>query len=75
MGHCCKTFELTQLSPTIFKEVNMTDKCGSCDQIKKENNLLRKSIMETNKNYVEVVNENLELRRELEALRGGVKNG
>lgn len=51
------------------------DKCNSCDQMKKENSLLRKSIMDTNKNYVEVVNENLELRRQLEALQGGVKYG
>lgn len=34
-------------------------------QMKKENNQLRKSLIETNKNYVEVCNENLELRREL----------
>lgn len=34
-------------------------------QMKRENNLLRKSITEVNRNYVEVVNENLALRREL----------
>lgn len=34
-------------------------------QLKKENNVLRKSISETNKHYVEVCNENLALKREL----------
>lgn len=34
-------------------------------QMKRENNLLRKSIAETEKNYVEVVNENLALRAKL----------
>ena len=40
-------------------------------QIKRENNLLRKSIAETNRNYVEVVNENLELKRKIEELDNG----
>lgn len=35
-------------------------------QMKKENNLLRKSIAEIEKNYVEVVNLNLALIRKLE---------
>ena len=34
-------------------------------QMKKENAQLRKALAETNTNYVEVVNENLALRREL----------
>lgn len=34
--------------------------------MKKENATMRKVLMETNRNYVEVVNENLELRRQLE---------
>lgn len=42
------------------------NKCSSCEQMKKENAAARKALMETNKNYVEVVNENLELRRELQ---------
>lgn len=45
------------------------DKCGSCDSMKKENAVLRKAVSDTNKNYVEVVNKNLELHRELESLR------
>lgn len=38
--------------------------------MKKENKQLRSAIMETNKHYVEVVNENLELRRKLVACGG-----
>ena len=34
--------------------------------LKRENNILRKSINDTNKQYVEVVNENLSLKRKLE---------
>ena len=34
--------------------------------LKRENNILRKSINDTNKQYVEVVNENLRLKRKLE---------
>lgn len=34
-------------------------------QMKRENNILRKSISDINRNYVEIVNENLALRREL----------
>lgn len=37
-------------------------------QMKRENNLLRKANTEINRNYVEVVNENLELRRKIEEL-------
>jgi hypothetical protein len=37
-------------------------------QMKKENSQLRKALAETNTNYVEVVNENLELRRKVEDL-------
>lgn len=44
----------------------MTEKCNSCDQMKKENAATRKALMDTNKNYTEVVNENLALRRKLE---------
>lgn len=46
----------------------MAEKCSSCDQMKKENSTLRKSLMETNKYYVEVINENLELRRKITKL-------
>lgn len=46
----------------------MTEKCSSCEQMKKENTQSRKALMETNKNYIEVVNENLALRREVEGL-------
>lgn len=48
----------------------MPDKCNSCDQMKKENATMRKAMMETSKNYVEVCNENLELRRKLVACGG-----
>lgn len=44
----------------------MTD--NSFDQMKTENKRLRKLLEETNKQYVEVVNENLALRREIERL-------
>lgn len=44
-----------------------TEKCSGCDQMKKENKSMRQALLDTNKNYVEVVNENLSLRRELEA--------
>lgn len=44
----------------------MTEKCSSCEQMKKENKLLRTAIMDTNANYTQVVNENLKLRRKLE---------
>lgn len=47
----------------------MSEKCNSCVQMKNENALARKSLMEAHKNYVEVVNENLALRRELEETR------
>lgn len=43
----------------------MSEKCSSCDQMKKENAAMRKAMMETSRNYVEVCNENLELRRKL----------
>jgi hypothetical protein len=47
----------------------MSEKCSSCEQMKKENTLARKALVDTNKNYVEVVNENLALKRELEETR------
>lgn len=37
--------------------------CNSCEQMKKENKQLRQALVDTNRNYVEVVNENLALRR------------
>lgn len=43
----------------------MAEKCSSCDQMKKENATMRKALTDTDRNYVEVVNENLALRREL----------
>lgn len=46
----------------------MAEKCSSCEQMKKENSLARKALLDTNKNYIEVVNENLELRRRIEKL-------
>lgn len=42
------------------------EKCSSCEQMKKENNAMRKAMTDTSKGYVEVVNENLELKRLLE---------
>jgi regulator of replication initiation timing len=45
------------------------EKCSNCEQMKIENKTLRRSIDEINKNYVEVINENLALRRELEKVR------
>ena len=47
----------------------MTEKCSSCDQMKKENTLNRKALMDTNKNYVEVVNEGLAKQREIDRLK------
>lgn len=44
----------------------MSTLCNNCEQMKKENAQLRKAIIETNKNYVDVVNENIALRKELE---------
>lgn len=46
----------------------MTEKCSSCEQMKLENKNIRRSLMDTNKNYVEVINENLLLKRKLEEL-------
>lgn len=43
--------------------------CLHCDYMKKENKRLVKNRDEMHKNYVEVVNENLALRRELESLK------
>lgn len=43
--------------------------CPSCEQMKKENKQLRTAISDTNKNYVEVINENLDLHRQVEASR------
>lgn len=45
-----------------------TVKCTTCDQMKKENKELRKGRDDIHKNYVEVVNENLSLRRKIEEL-------
>lgn len=50
------------------KKKNMND--STHDQMKRENSQLRKSLIETNKQFVEVVNENLALRREIEKLKG-----
>lgn len=47
----------------------MSEKCNSCEQMRKENTLVRKALVATDKNYLEVVNENLALKRELEASR------
>jgi regulator of replication initiation timing len=47
----------------------MTEKCNSCDQMKKENTVMRKANQEASTQLVEVVNENLTLRRELEAVK------
>lgn len=44
----------------------MTDKCSNCDQMRKESTLHRKALIDTNKQYVTLVNENLALRRKLE---------
>ena len=41
-------------------------------QMKRENNILRKANTEINRNYVEVVNENLELKRKVEDLEQNV---
>ncbi len=46
----------------------MSEKCNSCDQMKKENNVMRKAISETSTQYVEVCNENLVLRRKISQL-------
>lgn len=40
--------------------------CSNCSSMKAENKQLRKAIIDTNKGYVEVVNENLALKKELE---------
>lgn len=47
----------------------MTEKCSSCEQMKQANKELRKALLDTNKNYVEVVNENLNLLKQLGANR------
>jgi hypothetical protein len=44
----------------------MNNDCTNCNQVKNENKVLRRSLVDNNKNYVEVVNENLSLRRDLE---------
>lgn len=46
----------------------MTNLCSNCEQMKTENKHIRQSLMDTNRNYVEVVNENLELHRKIEEL-------
>lgn len=43
--------------------------CSSCEQMKRENKELRRGRDAIHKEYVEVVNENLALRRELETAR------
>ena len=43
----------------------MAEKCPHCDAMVRENRKLIKDRNEIHKNYVEVVNENLALRREL----------
>lgn len=48
----------------------MTEKCSACEQMKKENVATRKAIADTNRNYVQVCNENLALRRAL--VRNGI---
>lgn len=48
--------------------------CNSCDQMKKENSTMRKALSDTNKNYIEIVNENLELKKTVEQLRTKLEN-
>lgn len=52
----------------------MTDKCSNCEHMKKENAQLRKAVIDNNKQYAEVVNLNLSLRRELEMKPGEDRN-
>lgn len=40
--------------------------CSSCEQMRKENKQLRTALTDTNRNYVEVVNENLKFKSLLE---------
>lgn len=47
----------------------MSEKCKNCEQILKENKTLRKALTDTNKEFVEVCNEVLALKRELEVTR------
>jgi hypothetical protein len=51
-----------------MKRGKMKESCNSCDQMKKENAAMRKALNDTNTNYVDVVNENLALRRKLDEL-------
>lgn len=51
----------------------MSTPCSNCAQMKTENIQLRKQAIETHKNYTEVVNLNLELRRKIEQLEGTIK--
>jgi len=60
------TNDLTNLLVTF----NLMAECSNCRQMKSENKAIRKSIMDTNKEYVAVVNENLALRRYIENLTG-----
>ncbi len=43
--------------------------CSNCNNLAKENKSLRKAITDTNKQYVEVVNEGLLLRRQIKFLQ------
>lgn len=43
----------------------MTEKCSSCEQMKKENSVARKAMMDTNKQMVDMANENLASHREI----------
>lgn len=47
--------------------------CSACAQMKLANKELRKALMDTNKNYTEVVNENLYFRRLL--IEAGIYHG
>lgn len=47
----------------------MSETCAGCKRIQNENKLLRSSIIETNKEYVSLANENLALKRELEEIK------
>lgn len=44
----------------------MIEKCSNCEQMKKENTQTRKALLETSKQYVDVINENLALKKKLE---------
>lgn len=50
----------------------MVENCNSCQQMKTENKSLRRAIIETNKAFVETVNEGLALKKELEELKSAL---